>query len=142
MIREALSFLFFGKAPKGEGVVFNPKILVADFGNFKKGFLSMNLIKGRVISGFRVCFSTIVLILTDFLSYIFSVSENTKIIHLIMMIWLLSFIVSNYKLASGPPKDPGGSKKILSKSKDMIHRIISVKNKLSNPFLKEWLKYF
>ena len=53
----------------------------------------------------------------DFLSYIFSVSENTKIIHLIMMIWLLSFIVSNYKLASGPPKDPGGSKKILSKSR-------------------------
>ena len=39
----------------------------------------------------------------DFLSYIFSVSENTKIIHLIMMIWLFSFIISNYKLASGPP---------------------------------------
>ena len=54
---------------------------------------------------------------TDFLSYIFSVSGITKIIHLIMMIWLLSFIVSNYKLASGPPKDPGGSKKILSKSR-------------------------
>ena len=59
-----------------------------------------------------------------------------------MMIWLLSFIVSNYKLASGPPKDPGGSKKILSKSKDMIHRIVSVKNKLSNSFPNEWLKYF
>ena len=57
--------------------------------------------------------------LVDFLSYIFSVSENTKIIHLIMMIWLVSFIISNYKLASGPPKDPGGSKKILSKSKDI-----------------------
>ena len=55
----------------------------------------------------------------DCLSYIFSVSENTKIIHLIMMIWLFSFIISNYKLASGPPKDPGGSKKILSKSKDI-----------------------
>ena len=53
----------------------------------------------------------------DFLSYIFSVSENTKIIHLIIMIWLLNFIVSSYKLASGPPKDPGGSKKILSKSR-------------------------
>ena len=53
----------------------------------------------------------------DFLSYIFSVSENTKIIHLIMMIWLLSFIISSYKLASSPPKDPGGSKKILSKSR-------------------------
>ena len=53
----------------------------------------------------------------DFLSYIFSVSENTKIIHLIMMIWLFSFIISSYKLASSPPKDPGGSKKILSKSR-------------------------
>ena len=53
----------------------------------------------------------------DFLSYIFSVSENTKIIHLIMMKWLFNFIISSYKLASGPPKDPGGSKKILSKSR-------------------------
>ena len=52
----------------------------------------------------------------DFLSYIFSVSENTKIIHLIMMIWLFSFIISSYKIVSSPPQDPGGSKKILSKS--------------------------
>ena len=43
--------------------------------------------------------------------------ENTKTIHLIMMIWLVSFIKSNYKLASGPPKDPGGVKNIFSKSK-------------------------
>ena len=51
---------------------------------------------------------------------IFSVyQKNTKIIHLIMMIWLVSFIISNYKLASGPPKDPGGNKKIFSKSKDI-----------------------
>ena len=55
----------------------------------------------------------------DCLSYIFSVSENTKIIHLIMMIWL--FIVSNYKLASGPPKDPGGSKKMV-KVKSMMEK--------------------
>ena len=42
---------------KGErGVFFNPKIDVVDFGNFKQGFLSMKLIKRRVISGFRVCF--------------------------------------------------------------------------------------
>ena len=40
---------------KGGGI-FNPKIYVADFGNFKQGFLSMKLIKRRVISGFRVCF--------------------------------------------------------------------------------------
>ena len=52
----------------------------------------------------------------DFLSYIFSVSENTKTIHLIMMIWLFSFTISSYKIVSSPPQDPGGSKKILSKS--------------------------
>ena len=52
----------------------------------------------------------------DFLSYIFSVSENTKTIHLIMMIWLFRFIISSYKIVSSPPQDPGGSKKILSKS--------------------------
>ena len=51
-----------------------------------------------------------------------------------MMIWLFSFFISNYKLASGPPKDPGGSKKILSKSKDMIHRIFSVKNNYQTRF--------
>ena len=50
---------------------------------------------------------------------IFSVYRNTKTIHLIMMIWLVSFIISNYKLASGPPKDPGGVKNIFSKSKDI-----------------------
>ena len=32
------------------------KIYIADFGNFKQGFLSMKLIKRRVISGFRVYF--------------------------------------------------------------------------------------
>ena len=47
------------------GVIFNPKIYIADFVNFKQGFLSMKLIKRRVIFGFRVVFSTIVLILTD-----------------------------------------------------------------------------
>ena len=55
----------------------------------------------------------------DTIAYrIFSLyQENTKTIHLIMMILLVNFIISNYKLASGPPKDPGGSKKILSKSR-------------------------
>ena len=50
---------------------------------------------------------------------IFSLYRNTKIIHSIMMIWLVNFIVSNYKLASGPPQDPGGVKNIFSKSKDI-----------------------
>ena len=32
--------LIFGKVPKGEreGVIFNPKNYIADFGNFKQGF--------------------------------------------------------------------------------------------------------
>ena len=46
----------FWKSSKGGGVIFNPKIYVTDFGNFKQGFLRMKLIKRRVISGFRVCF--------------------------------------------------------------------------------------
>ena len=48
----------FWKSAKGGGggVIFNPKIYIAYFGNFKQGFLSMKLIKRRVISGFRVCF--------------------------------------------------------------------------------------
>ena len=50
---------------------------------------------------------------------IFSLYRNTKTIHSIMMIWLVNFIVSNYKLASGPPKVPGGVKNIFSKSKDI-----------------------
>ena len=66
----------------------------------------------------------------DFLSYIFNVSENTKIIHLIMVIWLSSFIMSSFKLASGPPQDPGGSKRDIFKIKEMIHRIFSVKTNI------------
>ena len=30
--------MIFGKSSKGWGVIFNPKIYVADFGNFKQGF--------------------------------------------------------------------------------------------------------
>ena len=46
----------FGKVPKGGGRISNPKIYIADFGNFKQGLLGMELIKRRVTSGFRVCF--------------------------------------------------------------------------------------
>ena len=70
------------------------------------------------------------LIQCDFLSYIFNVSENTEIIHLIKMIWLFSFIISSFKLASGPPNDPGGSKEDIFKIKEMIHRIFSVKTNI------------
>ena len=41
----------FGKVPKGGEVIFNQKIYVADFGNFKQGFLSMKLIQS---GNFRV----------------------------------------------------------------------------------------
>ena len=49
------------KFQREEGVIFNPNIFVADFGNFQQGFLSMKLIQK---SNFRVqgmFFSTIVL---------------------------------------------------------------------------------
>ena len=35
----------FWKIAKEGRVIFNPKIYVADFGNFKQGFLSMKLIQ-------------------------------------------------------------------------------------------------
>ena len=41
----------FGKVPKGGEVIFNQKIYVADFGNFKQGFLSMKLMQS---GNFRV----------------------------------------------------------------------------------------
>ena len=53
---------FWGSSEGGEGgVIFNPEIYIADFGNFKQGFLSMKLIQK---SNFRVqgmFFSIIVL---------------------------------------------------------------------------------
>ena len=57
-------------------------------------------------------------VFNDLIAYsIFSLYRNTKTIHSIMMIWLDNFIESNYKLASGPPKDPGGVKNIFSRSR-------------------------
>ena len=41
----------FRKTSKGGGVIFNPKIYIADFGSLKQGFLSMKLIQK---SNFRV----------------------------------------------------------------------------------------
>ena len=43
--------MIFRKSSKGEGVIFNPKIYVAVFGNYKQGFLSVKLIQK---SDFRV----------------------------------------------------------------------------------------
>ena len=42
---------FLEKFQRGGAVIFNPKIYVADFGNFKQGFMSMKLIQ---ISNYRV----------------------------------------------------------------------------------------
>ena len=41
---------FLEKCQRGGGVIFNPKIYIAVIGSFKQGFLSMKLIKRRVIS--------------------------------------------------------------------------------------------
>ena len=42
---------FLEKCQMGGGVIFNTKIYIADFGNFKQGFLVIKLIQ---ISNFRV----------------------------------------------------------------------------------------
>ena len=44
---------FSEKFQRGEGVIFNPKNSVADFGKFKQGFLSMRLTQKN---NFKVCF--------------------------------------------------------------------------------------
>ena len=67
--------------------------------------------------------------------------KNTKIIHLIMVIWLSSFVMSSFKLASGPPQDPGGSNRDIFKIKEMIHRIFSVKISI-RPVSKRVVKVF
>ena len=58
------------------------------------------------------------------------------------MIWLIIFIISNYSLASSPPKVPGGVKRdIFSESRTLIHRAFSDR-KYQNSFPKEWYLYF
>ena len=42
---------FWKSAKGGGGVIFNPKIYIADLGNFKQGFLGMKLVQN---SNFRV----------------------------------------------------------------------------------------
>ena len=49
----AKSDVFSEKFQRGGGGIFNPKIYVTDFGNFKQDFSSMEKV---VISEFRVCF--------------------------------------------------------------------------------------
>ena len=42
----------FWKCAEGGGVIFNPKIYIADFGNFKQGFFEQEI--DKKISNFRV----------------------------------------------------------------------------------------
>ena len=49
----------FWKSAKG-GAIFNPKIYIADFGNFKQVFLTMKLIQKRNFRVQGMLFSTIV----------------------------------------------------------------------------------
>ena len=44
--------MIFWKSAKGEGVIFNPKNYVADFGNFKTGHFEHEIVKKN--SNFRV----------------------------------------------------------------------------------------
>ena len=67
---------------------------------------------------------------------IFSLYRNTKIIHSIMMIWRNNFIESNYNLASGPPKDPGGVKNIFSYQRGHWFIEFSPKNQAIIPVSK------
>ena len=52
--------MIFRKTSKGEGVIFNPKIYIADFGNIKQGFLSMKLIQTSNFRAQGMFFSLIV----------------------------------------------------------------------------------
>ena len=59
------------------------------------------------------------------------------------MIWLIIFIISNYSLASSPPKVPGGVKRdIFSESRTLIHRAFSVNRKYQTRFQKSGICIF
>ena len=45
---------FSEKFQRREGDIFNPKIYVADIGNFKQGFLIMTLIQNSIARGFAI----------------------------------------------------------------------------------------
>ena len=59
------NWMYFMKSSKGGGggggVIFNPKIHIADFGNFKQGFLSMKFVQTKNFMVQGMFFSTIVL---------------------------------------------------------------------------------
>ena len=74
---------------------------------------------------------------------IFALYRDTKTIHSIMMIWLVIFIISNYSLASSPPKDPGGVKKTyFQNQRTLIHRAFSVNQNYQTRFQKSGICIF
>ena len=74
---------------------------------------------------------------------IFALYRDTENIHSSMMIWLIIFIISNYSLASSPPKVPGGVKRdIFSESRTLIHRAFSVNRKYQTRFQKSGICIF
>ena len=74
---------------------------------------------------------------------IFALYRDTENIHSNMMIWLVIFIISNYSLASSPPKVPGGVKRdIFSESRTLIHRAFSVNRKYQTRFQKSGICIF
>ena len=74
---------------------------------------------------------------------IFALYRDTENIHSIMMIWLVIFIISNYSLASSPPKDPGGVKKTyFQNQRTLIHRIFSVNQNYQTRFQKSGICIF
>merc|ERR1712122_362697 len=69
--------------------------------------------------------------------------EIQRIIHSIMMIWLVIFNISNYSLASSPPKDPGGVKKTyFQNQRTLIHRAFSVNQNYQTRFQKSGICIF
>ena len=64
---------FLEKCQRGGGVIFNPKIYVADFGNFKQGFLIVKLVQN---SNFRVHFILSGLFQGDLLQLCVDLSNN------------------------------------------------------------------
>ena len=74
---------------------------------------------------------------------IFALYRDTENIHSIMMIWLVIFIISNYSLASSPPKDPGGVKKTYFRNqRTLIHRAFSVNQNYQTRFQKSGICIF
>ena len=59
-----------------------------------------------------------------------------------MMIWPIIFIISNYNLASSPPKVPGGVKETYFHNQGLWFIKLSPIENVKTRFQKEWYLYF